>query len=60
MTWDELLQLLQSYKAEGANLSGIVRLHSTESLEPLDLVESATSGNLCFIARWDTEETADE
>lgn len=59
MKWEELLLLLQSYKDEGADLSGIVRFESADTQEPLDLVESAKDGSLFFVVRWDRDGTTD-
>lgn len=53
MTWDELLLLLQSYKDEGADLSGIVRFHGNDVLEPLVLAEKSTSGELMMVVNWE-------
>lgn len=55
MTWDELLLLLQSYKEEKADMSGLVRFVGNDMLEPLVLAEKATTGELIMVVNWDTD-----
>lgn len=60
MTWDELLLLLKSYKDDGADLSGLVRFHGDQVMEPLVLAERATTGELFMAVNWDTGEDSDD
>jgi hypothetical protein len=60
MTWDELLLLLQSYKKEEADMSGPVRFHGNDTLEPLVLAEKSTTGELIMVVNWDTDPEEDD